>query len=86
MKNALAVAALFIWIFSSNAFAAFSLCLGAYSKEEAEGLHKQLVTQGYPVYLSYGENYEVRVAHLKARKRLMNLRKRLKSATKLTHA
>jgi cell wall-associated NlpC family hydrolase len=83
MKNALVVAALCILILKSGAFGAFSLCLGAYSKEDAEGLHKQLITQGYPVYLSYGENYEVRVGTFESQEKAEEFAQKIKERDKI---
>jgi len=41
-------------------FASYSLSLGIYPQKEAESLHRQLTLHGYPAYLLYGENCEVR--------------------------
>ena len=52
------------FFFFSAAFleASYSLVvLGDFTKEQSEALCRQLSSSGYPVYIVYGESYEVRV-------------------------
>lgn len=50
--------------------ASYSLIvLGDFSKEQSESLCRQLSSMGYPVYIVYGENYEVRVGPYETREK-----------------
>ena len=48
-------------LLTAGVFASYSLCLGTFCKSEAEDFHRQLALRGYPVYLLYGDSYEVRM-------------------------
>ena len=50
--------------------ASYSLIvLGDFSKEQSESLCRQLSSMGYPVYIVYGENYEVRIGPYETREK-----------------
>jgi len=49
--------------------ASYVLCLGVYQKAEAESLHQELASRGYPVYLLYGENCELRLGSFESREK-----------------
>jgi cell wall-associated NlpC family hydrolase len=66
-----------------TAFASYILCLGVYQKTEAEYLHQELASRGYPVYLLYGENYEVRLGSFDSREKAEEVANRLQSEEKL---
>lgn len=56
------ITSLFLLVMGSSClWASYSLSLGKFDQDGAESLHRQLVSRGYPVYLLYGESYEVRM-------------------------
>jgi cell wall-associated NlpC family hydrolase len=65
------------------AFASYVLCLGVYQKSEAESLHQELASRGYPVYLLYGENFEVRLGSFETREKAEEVASKLQSEEKL---
>lgn len=68
---------------AGTAGASYILCLGTYTPEEAENLHKHLTVQGYPVYLLYGENYEVRLGSFDTREKAEVMAEKLKTEEKI---
>lgn len=65
------------------AAASYSLSAGAFPQQEAETLHKHLAARGYPVYLQYGEEYEVRLGNFETREKAEEMAERLKFEEKL---
>ncbi|OGS19192.1 MAG: hypothetical protein A2219_06555 [Elusimicrobia bacterium RIFOXYA2_FULL_50_26] len=47
--------------YCGTVFGSYSLSLGTFAEKEAEVLHRQLIERGYPVYVLYGDNCEVRL-------------------------
>ena len=82
MNNILAVVIL-LMAFSGQVFASYILCLGVYQKAEAEYMHQELASRGYPVYLLYGENYEVRLGSFDSREKAEEIANKLQSEEKL---
>lgn len=64
-------------------FASYILNLGVYSQEEAEAVHKQLSKKGYPVYLLYGKEYEVRIGNYNSRIKAEQSLEKLKGEEKI---
>lgn len=73
----------FIAAAGSRAWASFVLSLGTFSKADAESMHKQLSSRGYPVYLLYGETYEVRLGGFESREKAEEMAEKLKSEEKI---
>ncbi|MBN1824581.1 MAG: C40 family peptidase [Endomicrobiales bacterium] len=70
-------------VFSAAAEAAYVLCLGEYPKQQAEYLHRDLSERGYPVYLLYGENCEVRMGNYETLDRAQAIADKLKSEERI---
>lgn len=68
---------------AGNAAAAYYLSAGAFPKDDAEAMHQQLAGRGYPVYLLYGEPYEVRVGNFDTREKAEAMAEKLKSDEKI---
>lgn len=66
-----------------TAAASYVLCLGAYPKTEAEYMHQQLASRGYPVYLLYGECCEVRLGSFESRQKAEEAADKLQTEEKL---
>jgi cell wall-associated NlpC family hydrolase len=63
--------------------AAYVLTLGAYAKADAEALHQQLALRGYPVFLLYGETYEVRMGNFDTREKAEAMAEKLRTEEKI---
>lgn len=68
---------------SDSLFASFFLYAGTYNPSDAETLHRRLADRGYPVYLLYGDNYEVRVGSFDSRQKAEEVAEKLKSDEKI---
>jgi cell wall-associated NlpC family hydrolase len=64
-------------------YAAFSLSAGVFPQPEAEAVHQRLAARGYPVYILYGEAYEVRLGAYATRDQAEAAAEKLKSAEKI---
>lgn len=63
--------------------ASFTLSLGAYPQQQAEELHKHLSASGYPVYILYGETYEIRLGSYNTRDEAEALKAKIEDAEKI---
>ena len=70
-------------LLSESAQASFSVSIGQFQKDEAERLHHQLALQGYPAYLLYGENCEVRMGSYPAAEEAEKVIEKLKTEQKV---
>jgi len=77
------IVSLMLLMGAGQAFASYVLCLGVYQKSEAESLHQELASRGYPVYLLYGENFEVRLGSFETREKAEEVANKLQSEEKL---
>jgi cell wall-associated NlpC family hydrolase len=68
---------------AAPAMASYVLCLGTYNAADAEALHGRLNAQGYPVYLLYGETYEVRMGSYDTREKAEAIVEKLKTEEKI---
>lgn len=66
-----------------QALASYVLCLGAFPKTEAECMHQELASRGYPVYLLYGECCEVRLGSFESREKAEETADKLQTEEKL---
>jgi cell wall-associated NlpC family hydrolase len=69
--------------FCRLAGASYYLLVGSFSPEEAESMHQHLASQGYPVYLLYGENFEVRLGSFETREKADATAEKLKNEEKI---
>lgn len=74
--------AAFIFI-AQQSWASYILSLGTFVPSEAESLHQQLAGRGYPVYLLYGDQYEVRLGSFESMEKAESVAEKLKSEEKL---
>jgi cell wall-associated NlpC family hydrolase len=65
------------------AAASFTLSLGAYTRQQAEELHKHLSASGYPVYILYGETYEIRLGSYNKREEAESVKSKLEESEKI---
>lgn len=63
--------------------ASYVLTLGTYAKADAEALHQQLSLRGYPVFLLYGETYEVRMGNFDTREKAEAMAAKLRADEKI---
>lgn len=61
----------------------FYLSAGTFAPEEAERLHQHLSERGYPVYIEYGDQYEVRLGSFDAREKAEEAAEKLKNEEKI---
>jgi cell wall-associated NlpC family hydrolase len=66
-----------------GAYASFTLSLGAYAQQQAEELHKHLSASGYPVYILYGETYEIRLGSYNSREEAEAVKSKLEETEKI---
>lgn len=66
-----------------TAAASFTLSLGSYNQQQAEELHKHLAASGYPVYILYGETYELRLGSYEKREDAESVRSKLEESEKI---
>ena len=72
-----------LFVCAPFSFASYVLCLGIYQKSEAEDLHQELASRGYPVYLLYGENCEVRMGSFESRQKAEEIADKLQAEEKI---
>jgi cell wall-associated NlpC family hydrolase len=70
-------------ILAGRLFASYSLCVGVFPQSEAEAMHQELAGRGYPVYVLYGENYEVRIGGYDTREKADEVAEKLKNEEKI---
>ncbi|MEI8218935.1 MAG: NlpC/P60 family protein [Elusimicrobiota bacterium] len=63
--------------------ASYVLTLGTFAKSDAEALHQRLATRGYPVFLLYGETYEVRMGNFDTREKAEAMAEKLRAEEKI---
>lgn len=66
-----------------SASASYILSLGTFAPAEAESVHQQLAGRGYPVYLLYGDQYEVRLGSFETMQKAESIAEKLKSEEKI---
>ena len=82
-KKAVLLATLLL-VSSALLEASYSLIvLGDFTKEQSESLCRQLSSLGYPVYLVYGENYEVRIGPYETREKAQEVLETLDQEEKI---
>jgi cell wall-associated NlpC family hydrolase len=64
-------------------FASYSVSVGVFPRADAEAMHQELTHQGYPVYILYGENYEVRIGGYSTREKAVEMAEKLRSEEKI---
>jgi cell wall-associated NlpC family hydrolase len=79
----IALAAGLLSIVAAPALAAFSLTVGTFPRQEAEEIHQRLSGKGYPVYLLYGENCEVRLGGFETYDKAQEVADRLETEEKV---
>jgi cell wall-associated NlpC family hydrolase len=68
---------------TGTSIASYYLCIGTFDQDEAETLHRQLADKGYPVYVLYGETYEVRLGSYETREKADEAVEKLRSEEKI---
>lgn len=79
----LSVAGGIVVFLCGQAWASFFLYLGTYPQEKAEAMHARLASRGYPVYVLYGEEYEVRLGSFDTRGKAETMAEKLRTEEKL---
>ncbi|HBU69076.1 MAG TPA: hypothetical protein DEE98_01690 [Elusimicrobia bacterium] len=83
MRNVFLITAALVLIVSGAAHSSYCLSLGFFSSSEAQDLHRQLVSRGYPAYMLYGDACEIRLGNYETLEQASLAAEKLKSEEKV---